>query len=36
MPLILETIPCLADNYAYLIHDPVMGETRALTRDLPA
>ena len=27
MPLILETIPCLADNYAYLIHDPITGET---------
>lgn len=26
MPLTLLTIPCLADNYAYLIHDP---ETRA-------
>ncbi|MEY4696420.1 MAG: hypothetical protein RIT14_848, partial [Pseudomonadota bacterium] len=25
MPLTLLTIPCLADNYAYLIHDP---ETR--------
>ncbi len=27
MPLILETIPCLSDNYAYLIHDPATGET---------
>ena len=27
MPLLLETIPCLADNYAYLIHDPATGDT---------
>lgn len=27
MALILETIPCLSDNYAYLIHDPVSGDT---------
>jgi hydroxyacylglutathione hydrolase len=27
MPLILETIPCLSDNYAYLIHDPETGDT---------
>ena len=27
MPLILETIPCLSDNYAYLIHDPDTGDT---------
>lgn len=27
MPLLLETIPCLADNYAYLIHDPDTLET---------
>jgi hydroxyacylglutathione hydrolase len=27
MPLMLETIPCLADNYAYLIHDAASGET---------
>jgi hydroxyacylglutathione hydrolase len=27
MPLLLETIPCLADNYAYLIHDPETGQT---------
>lgn len=27
MPLILETIPCLSDNYAYLIHDPDSGDT---------
>ena len=23
----LVTIPCLADNYAYLIHDPDTGQT---------
>jgi hydroxyacylglutathione hydrolase len=27
MPLILETIACLTDNYAYLIHDDTTGET---------
>lgn len=27
MPLTLETIPCLSDNYAYLIHDPETGDT---------
>jgi hydroxyacylglutathione hydrolase len=27
MPLLLETIPCLTDNYAYLIHDPASGQT---------
>jgi hydroxyacylglutathione hydrolase len=27
MPLELVTIPCLADNYAYLIHDAASGET---------
>ena len=27
MPLELVTIPCLTDNYAYLIHDPETGET---------
>ena len=27
MPLELVTLPCLADNYAYLIHDPVSGAT---------
>lgn len=27
MPLILETIPCLSDNYAYLIHDAQTGDT---------
>ncbi|MFY0682259.1 MAG: hydroxyacylglutathione hydrolase [Thalassovita sp.] len=33
MPLELVTIPCLADNYAYLIHDPASGETAAI--DVP-
>ena len=27
MPLILETIACLSDNYAYLIHDDATGDT---------
>ncbi len=27
MTLQIETIPCLSDNYAYLVHDPVSGET---------
>jgi len=27
MPLELVTLPCLADNYAYLIHDPATGAT---------
>ena len=27
MPLQLVTIPCLSDNYAYLVHDPGTGET---------
>jgi len=27
MTLLLETIPCLTDNYAYLIHDPATGDT---------
>ncbi len=26
-PLELVTIPCLTDNYAYLVHDPATGET---------
>lgn len=33
MPLTLVTIPCLADNYAYLIHDPATGATAAI--DVP-
>lgn len=33
MPLTLVTIPCLADNYAYLIHDPTTGATAAV--DVP-
>ncbi len=33
MPLIIETIPCLSDNYAYLVHDPKTGETAAV--DVP-
>lgn len=27
MPLELRTIPCLSDNYAFLIHDPETGDT---------
>lgn len=33
MPLQLVTIPCLADNYAYLIHDPDTGQTAVI--DVP-
>lgn len=33
MPLHLITIPCLADNYAYLIHDPASGATAVV--DVP-
>ncbi|UWR02078.1 hydroxyacylglutathione hydrolase [Ruegeria conchae] len=27
MPLEIVTVPCLSDNYAFLTHDPVSGET---------
>ena len=27
MPLELVTLPCLSDNYAFLIHDPATGDT---------
>jgi hydroxyacylglutathione hydrolase len=33
MPLQLVTIPCLADNYAYLIHDSATGQTAVI--DVP-
>lgn len=33
MPLKLVTIPCLSDNYAYLIHDPATGATAVV--DVP-
>jgi hydroxyacylglutathione hydrolase len=33
MALELVTIPCLADNYAYLVHDPATGATAAI--DVP-
>jgi hydroxyacylglutathione hydrolase len=33
MPLELVTIPCLTDNYAYLIHDPDTGQTAVI--DVP-
>lgn len=33
MPLELVTVPCLTDNYAYLIHDPDTGQTAVV--DVP-
>ncbi len=33
MPLEIATIPCLSDNYAYLAHDPVSGQTAVV--DVP-
>ncbi len=33
MPLEIVTIPCLADNYAFLAHDPSSGETAVI--DIP-
>lgn len=33
MPLELVTIPCLSDNYAYLVHDPESGDTAVV--DVP-
>jgi hydroxyacylglutathione hydrolase len=33
MPLALVTIPCLADNYAYLLHDAASGRTAVV--DVP-
>jgi hydroxyacylglutathione hydrolase len=33
MPLELVTIPCLADNYAYLVHDAASGQTAVI--DVP-
>ena len=33
MPLELVTVPCLTDNYAYLIHDRETGETAVI--DVP-
>ncbi|MEY5038755.1 MAG: hydroxyacylglutathione hydrolase, partial [Pseudomonadota bacterium] len=27
MPLELVPVPCLKDNYAYLVHDPATGAT---------
>jgi hydroxyacylglutathione hydrolase len=33
MPLDLVTIPCLTDNYAYLVHDPESGATAVV--DVP-
>jgi hydroxyacylglutathione hydrolase len=36
MALELVTIPCLADNYAYLIHDPASGQTAVVDVPDPA
>lgn len=33
MPLDLVTVPCLKDNYAYLVHDPASGATAVV--DVP-
>lgn len=33
MPLTLVTLPCLADNYVYLVHDPASGRTAVV--DVP-
>ncbi len=33
MPLTLVTVPCLSDNYAYLVHDPSSGATAVV--DVP-
>lgn len=33
MTLQIETVPCLSDNYAYLVHDPETGETAVV--DVP-
>jgi hydroxyacylglutathione hydrolase len=33
MPLTLKAVPCLRDNYAYLIHDPASGRTAVV--DVP-
>ncbi|MEM8553682.1 MAG: hydroxyacylglutathione hydrolase [Pseudomonadota bacterium] len=33
MPLTLLTVPCLSDNYAYLLHDDVSGKTAVI--DVP-
>lgn len=33
MPLEIITVPCLEDNYAYLIHNPLTGETALV--DIP-
>ena len=33
MPLDLVTVPCLTDNYAYIVHDPASGRTAVV--DVP-
>lgn len=35
MPLELITIPCLADNYAYIVHDRVSGRTAVIDAPEP-
>ena len=32
-PVQILTVPCLQDNYAYLIHDPATGDTAVV--DVP-
>lgn len=36
MPLDLVTIPCLSDNYVFLLHDPVSGETACVDAPVAA
>lgn len=36
MPLDLVTIPCLTDNYVYLLHDPASGETACVDAPVAA
>ena len=36
MPLELVTVPCLTDNYAFLIHDPATGRTAVIDVPEPA
>lgn len=33
MPLEIVTIPCLSDNYTFLVHDPATGQTAVV--DVP-
>lgn len=36
MPLDLVTIPCLSDNYVFLLHDPASGETACVDAPVAA